>query len=266
MGTTIEAESAIEAKNLKQRDTAWTEVAIKKFLPAPTTEERYSHINGRFRVRLFTLADVVTAEESQAFAVHKTNYLSRQRKKNETKELPLIDAIREASRSAHRWRDRASERWNGNSRRSAGTASQTKRHWYDLKDKGVVAAYEQGLLRYAGQTSQGLAVYEYGSGGMSCFHSTLHPAGAERPLVDGHPEILTVPAKDQEHRLADVEHTLSSLPEIDSQKYSRSAAPEMRRERPQGPQCWKCGEYGHLARECPAPDGGWGEEANSIAE
>ena len=49
-----------------------------------------------------------------------------------------------------------------------------------------------GTLRYAGSTPQGMAVYEYGDGGMSCLHSTLHPVGVERSPVECHPETLFV--------------------------------------------------------------------------
>ena len=61
-----------------------------------------------------------------------------------------------------------------------------------MKDRGIAAAYRQELLRYAGQSPQGMAVYEYGIGGTSSFHSCLHPAGIPRPLVQGHPVTLFV--------------------------------------------------------------------------
>jgi hypothetical protein len=250
MEAAIEAEELIERKNLKSRDRAWTEAAIKRFLPESVVERRHSAWHGDYSVRIFKLRDVIHAENSEAFATHNTKYLRRQQKRNAPVKVSLIDAIREASRSAHRWRDRAAARWASGTGRAAGSASREKRRWYALKDRGIAAAYEQGLLRYAGAAPQGMAVYEYGGGGMSCFHSTLHPVGRERPLVEGHPEVLTVPAKEQQLRLKDAEHTLSCLPEINSQAYQRSSAPEMKMERGQGAGCWECGDFGHLAREC----------------
>jgi hypothetical protein len=245
-----EGTGVIEAKKLKDRDGAWTEAAIRKFLPSADIEVRRSYQHGNYKVRIFRLVDVVTAEKSELFSAHRMMYLRRLKRQGEVATLPLIDAIREASRSAHRWRDRAASRWARSARKAAGSASHEKSRWYALKDRGIAAAYENGLLRYAGGSPQGMAVYEYDGGGMSCFHSTLHPANTVRNILDGHPEVLMVPAKRQELRLKDVEHTLSSLPEIDSQKYERSSAPQRKAEPAHGPQCWECGEYGHLAREC----------------
>lgn len=94
-----------------------------------------------------------------------------------------------------------------------------------------------------------MAVYEYGEGGMTCFHSTLHPAGVERTLLEGHPETLLVPAKDKARgiSLARVKGTLSAL-SSDSTGYERSAKPRI--ERPI-PECWTCGGLGHVAAVCP---------------
>jgi hypothetical protein len=169
----------------------------------------------------------------------------------------LLLCIREASRAAHRERDAASDAYNSGRHILAGNARQRKNHWYALKDRGIVAAHKQGLLRYIGASPQGMAVYEYADGGMSCFHSTLHPAGSERTPVEGHPETLLVPAKDKVKgvSLARVEVTLTAL-SPDTTGYERSSAPRVAREE-RVPQCWKCGEYGHTARECEESDMEW---------
>jgi hypothetical protein len=166
----------------------------------------------------------------------------------------VLLCIREASRAAHRERDAASDAYNEGRHTIAGNARQRKNRWYALKDKGIIAAHKQGLLRYIGASPQGMAVYEYADGGMSCFHSTLHPAGAERIPVDGHPETLLVPAKDKVVgvSLARVEVTLSALLS-DTTGYERSTAPRVTRVE-HVLQCWTCGEYGHTARECDESD------------
>ncbi|MFP5229451.1 MAG: hypothetical protein ACLGXA_17710 [Acidobacteriota bacterium] len=160
----------------------------------------------------------------------------------------LLLCIREASRAAHRERDAATEAYSCGRHTLAGNAKQRKNNWYELKDRGIVAAHKQGLVRYIGASPQGMAVYEYGGGGMSCFHSTLHPAGAERTLVEGHPETLLVTAKDKEKgiSLVRVEVTLSGLLP-DTSGYDRIAAPRIAKP---APECWTCGELGHVAADC----------------
>jgi hypothetical protein len=162
----------------------------------------------------------------------------------------LLLCIREASRAAHRERDAASDAYNEGRHILAGNARLRKNKWYALKDRSIVAAHKLGLLRYIGASPQDMAVYEYGEGGMSCFHSTLHPARAERTPVEGHPETLFVPAKDKVKgvSLVRVEATLSALP-ADTNGYERSSAPRVAHEE-RIVQCWTCGEYGHTAREC----------------
>jgi hypothetical protein len=92
--------------------------------------------------------------------------------------------------------------------------------------------------------------------GMACFHSTLHPVGATRIAVEGHPEKLLVPAKKQKLRLIDVETVLGTLP-MDSTGYERTEAPRFARE-PQVILCWRCGEEGHIARDCDQDSEDWG--------
>jgi len=169
----------------------------------------------------------------------------------------VLLCIREASRSAHRERDAASDAYNAGRHTLAGNARQRKSQWYALKDRGIVAAHKQGLVRYIGASPQGMAVYEYADGGMSCYHSTLHPTGAERTLVEGHPETLHVEAKDKAKgiSLSRVEVTLSTL-SADTTGYERSAAPSLARVE-RVPQCWTCGEFGHIASECDELNSEW---------
>ncbi len=82
----------------------------------------------------------------------------------------------------------------------------------------------------------------------SCFHSTLHPAGAERAPVPDHPETLFVAAKKQKLRLIDVQVLLEGLGS-DISGFERSDPPRFARE-PRSFVCWSCGEEGHLARDC----------------
>ena len=126
----------------------------------------------------------------------------------------LLLCVREASRAAHRERDAAQAAYCEGRHVLAGNARRRKEEWYALKDRGIIAAHRAGLLRYEGATPQGMAVYEYGDGGMACFHSTLHPVGVERTPIDGHPETLMVEAKDKVKgiSLERIKVTLSSLP------------------------------------------------------
>jgi hypothetical protein len=210
-------------------DNGWTSAAITKFLGEPRIESFTSYRRRVIRYA-YPAERVLLATQSEEcrryFAEQETKRWKRE--ENEPKLIDLLDATREASRSAHRWRDRASDRWAGGARAGASTASRTKKYWYSLKERGIVALHQMGTVRYAGAAPQGMAVYEYGNGGKSCLHSTLHPVGAGRIQVDAHPEILFVPAKHQRFRLMDVEHTLESLC-VDLSRYERGEAPT-----------WKC--------------------------
>jgi hypothetical protein len=184
-----------------------------------------------------------------------------------TKRQPsILEAVAEASRSAHRWRDRAIERYEKNLRTkyrisTAAYAAEQKRHYYDLKERGIMTLHRSGELRYAGTSPQGMAIYEYQEGGMKCFHSCLHPVGVERKPIEGHPELLKVAAKKQVFRLSDVEELLRGLPGP-GDDYSRVPPPSIKDSGPRVAYgfprvCYSCGNEDHIARECPLNDLAW---------
>ena len=158
--------------------------------------------------------------------------------------------IREASRAAHRERDAAQEAYQARQHKLAGNSKRRKEHWYTLKDNGIAHEYMAGNLRYAGKTAQGLAVYEFGDGGMNCFHSTLHPAGMEQVLIPDHPEIIEVAAKDKVKgiSLKRIEATLAVF-SLDPTAFVRSCSPAKPRTL-RTIICYTCGGEGHIARQC----------------
>jgi hypothetical protein len=229
----------------------WTGGAIKEFLPEPQIEVRHAYMRGDYLVHLWDPQAVEEAEKKPEVQ----QYLARMKARRERRAartleaIPLIDAIREVSRAAHRWRDAAQAQYQAGNHGFAKHSKREKERLYALKDRGIAAGYKLGLLRYAGASPQGMAVYEYSEGGKSCFHSCLHPAGLERLKVEGHPEILEVGAKPQEHAMADAEFTLSALPEP-GLEFERTAPPHKPRE-VRAVVCYECGLEGHIARECP---------------
>jgi hypothetical protein len=162
--------------------------------------------------------------------------------------LTLIDAIRTISRSAHAWRDRAADRYSRGRYKAASAAKRRKEKLYALKERGIAQGFREEVLLYVGRSPQGMAIYAYGEGGRACFHSCLHPAAAERPLVEDHPETLLVVAKRMEHRLCDAIFTLEALPEPGWVEFARSAPPWIKR---LPIVCYECGGEGHVARDCP---------------
>ena len=227
----------------------WTPTALKQFVGEPVVFERWLNCRRRVISHYYSAKAVLQAAQEKSCRDYFAGVEARRQKRQDNLpvEIDLLDATREASRSAHRWRDRASDRWESGSPVGAGNASVEKRRWYELKERGIIALHRAGRLRYAGVSPQGMAIYEYGDGGLQCLHSTLHPVGAERKPVIAHPEVLFVPAKKQELRLMDVEYTLDCLFR-NTDEYERSTSPERKRERTTT--CFRCGNEGHIAREC----------------
>jgi hypothetical protein len=157
----------------------------------------------------------------------------------------ILLCIREASRAAHRCRDAAQVAYLADRHLDASHWRNKKETWYSLKERGIVVLHRTGVLRYIGASPQGMGIYEYGEGGMSCFHSTLHPEGVERTPVANHPEILMVVAKAKTMGISEerVGVTLEGL-SVDFCGYERSAAPR------RAVTCWTCGQEGHISRDC----------------
>ena len=162
-------------------------------------------------------------------------------------DVSVLDATREMSRSAHRWRDRAQQYYVGDRHGWAKLSKRKKEDCYALKERGIVAMHRSSIVRDLGTSPQGMAVYSYADGDLMFMHSCLHPEGAERTPVLDHPEVLLVPAKQQRIRICDATSVLSALPNS-TEGYMRSAPPRIARSQPS---CYECGCVGHIARYCP---------------
>lgn len=167
----------------------------------------------------------------------------------------ILMCTREASRAAHRQRDYAQTAYLSRRHLDASDHRRRKENWYSLKERGIVHLHRNNLIRYIGTSPQGMAVYEYGEGGMSCLHSRLHPIDSPRTPIEGHPETLLVPSKGKQRGISEerIEVTLESL-SSEITGYEKSEAPQFQREQSL-PTCWTCGEEGHISRFCPeGPD------------
>jgi hypothetical protein len=234
-------------------ERGWTKAAIKRFYGEPRVE----------KVHIYNVGDRTTYwfDEKKVEQIEASDDWQEWRRKLDArtqpgKELPLLDAIREISHAAHRQRDAAGKHYEAGTHSFAKNSRERKETLYALKERGIVAAHKAGLLRYIGCTPQGMAVYEYGEGGMQCFHSCLHPSTKERVPVEGHPETLFVKAKQRQATVKDAEFTLEALSN-DLTGYERVSAPR----KPKDPViCRRCGGEGHIARECDANDGDYEDE------
>jgi len=72
--------------------------------------------------------------------------------------MDILVATREASRSAHRWRDAAAAFYESNQHGFAGHASRKKSAMYVLKEKGIAHLHRSGAARYAGVSPQGMGL------------------------------------------------------------------------------------------------------------
>lgn len=190
-----------------------------------------------------------------------------------SKNIDLLEAAREMSRAAHRWRDRAVEyharasaisplkrfdrkRWTLTSIRAerlfaaATAAKKRKEEYYALKERAIVALHQLGRIRYLGCSPDGMAVYAYAEDEKACLHSCLHPRGVERSRVEGHPEVLLVAAKKRRVCIRDADATIQALCPEPMLQYERISPSWQRPQR----MCFECGAPGHIARDCAERD------------
>jgi hypothetical protein len=225
----------MKQRHLTQTDViarGWTRAVIEQYMPYPDKVTRSfayhspCYLYAREKVEGIentpewqartAKVRIRRAAAKEARELARVQYLDQQEKTKAEREarvahISLIDAIRDISRAAHKYRDEARVMWAGGRRYTASIPAAKKRECYRLKERGIVAAHKRGLLRYAGVTPQGMAVYEYAEGGMSCFHSCLHPAAIDRVPVPDHPDILFVEAKSLKHDEEDVRYILAQL-------------------------------------------------------
>src|ERR1700733_92293 len=74
--------------------------------------------------------------------------------------INILDATREASRVAHRYRDAAAQNFERAYLGAATRNSRAKRDFYAAKERGILALHRVGAIRYAGASPQGMAVYD----------------------------------------------------------------------------------------------------------
>lgn len=131
----------INKTNLLSR--GWTEGSIKRFLPPPTVERRHHYTGGYYLVYLYDPKAIEEAERDPAVQQYLANVRARQERRMAQlpKRIPLIDAIREASRAAHRWRDAAQTQYQARNHGLAGHAKREKERLYSLKERGIAAAF-----------------------------------------------------------------------------------------------------------------------------
>jgi len=250
----------------------WTKSMIGKFLPEPDVAHKYGFYGG-YVVYSWKPEDVVKAEASPQFQQASAKLAKRRAALKRSKEISefvgfqatldreekerlegflalqqvgLIPAIRAVSRHAHSLRDGAQKLYQEGNFDGASAKKFGKERCYALKERGIAAAWQAGMLRYVGASPQGMGVYEYGDGGMSCFHSCLHPPNLHATPVEGHPEVLFVKTKEPE---VSPEVAKKALQFFSEETYGmrRAAPPRM----PRTLTCWECGGEGHVASECP---------------
>jgi hypothetical protein len=251
----------------------WTNSMIAKLLPEPDVAHKRGFYGG-YVVYSWKPEDVTKAEASPEFQQASAKLAKRRVTLKRSKEISefaafqktldreekerlmgflalqqvgLIPAIRAVSRHAHKLRDQAQEYYQAGNFEGASSRRFAKEQCYALKEQGIVAAFRAGLLRYAGASPQGMAVYEYENGGMSCFHSCLHPEGVPATAVEGHPEVLFVTTKDPDVS-PEVAGKALSFFSSETEGMRRVSPPRL----PRMLTCWECGGEGHVARECPA--------------
>lgn len=242
--------SMVKLNKTQLKERGWTDALIRRLLPEPSIEQRRSYTYGSYTVYLWDESAVRAAEQTEDWSKAQARRKSAAQKRNEHHEVDLLAAIFTVNRAAKRQRDLAQQHYRRGMHGFAGSSKTRKREYYDLKDRGIVAAHQAGRLACVSRHG---GLYLWTGKGYS-FHSTLKPEGAEvpeLPLRDGE-EHLFIEAKPKgvkEPRLIDALRTLDGCPEPDFSRYERAPSPERKRE-VRSVTCRNCGLAGHKASEC----------------
>jgi len=202
--TTIERSKLYSIPDLRAR--GWSPAAISRFLPEPDEWRENPYCRSAPAMKLWLRARVHRVEKTKRYV----EWHSIDRSPKPAREIDLLAAVFAANRTAKRFRDTAQLHYYGRRHGLAGNARETKERLYDLKDRGIAAAWLAGRLQFTGIHGS-LAIYR-GEG--YCFHSSLLPVNVGN-LVDGNYDKIIVEAKPKskrEARLLDAEHTLRLLP------------------------------------------------------
>jgi hypothetical protein len=154
----------------------WTNPMIGEFLPKPDVTHKQGFYGG-YVVYSWKPEDVTKAEASTVFQQASAKLAKRRaalKRKKEISEFAafqttldreekerlegflalqqvgLIPAIRAVSRHAHSLRDGAQELYQEGNFEGASAMKVGKERCYALKERGIAAAWQAGMLRYAG--------------------------------------------------------------------------------------------------------------------
>jgi hypothetical protein len=240
--------ATLNKSQLKER--GWTDGLIRRLLPPPVVEERHRYRRGSYTVYLWNGSVVRAAEQTEDWSKARDRRERAAARRDEHRHVDLLAAIFTVNRAAKRQRDLAQTYYQRGMHGFAGSSKDRKQGYYELKDRGIVAAHGAGRLTCAFRHG---GLYLWTGEGYS-FHSTLKPEGAEvpeLPLGDGeeHFFVEAKPKGTKEPRLTDALRTLDGCAAPDLSRYERAPSPERRRE-PRSITCWNCGLAGRIASEC----------------
>jgi hypothetical protein len=193
---------------------SWTRGRIDKLLGLPELRGGWA--------AYYAKSHVEAVEASPEFKAASVDH--QRRRSPLPKRIDLLSAIFAVNRSAKRYRDAAQKHYRLRQHGFARNARCEKEELYELKDRGIAAAYIAGRLVYVGVHGR-LAIYR-GEG--YCFHSTIQPRDAvqiEIPFAKEHFLIESRPRTTREPRLCDAVAMLKALPREIVNTFARLDAP-----------------------------------------
>lgn len=127
-------------------------------------------------------------------------------------DIDYTKALFVVNQSAKRYRDMASRCYRKRLHGLAGFSRDKKEKLYELKDRGLVHCFRNGLVNFEG--IHGKLAYYRSVDGQHSFHSPLFPETADISKIEDD-ELITVSAKPAQKRylLKDAIHTLEPLPD-----------------------------------------------------